>query len=88
MSDKILAIDIGGSHIKAVLIDENGEILKDRIRLATPKPATPDAVMEVIVKLAAGFEGFTKAAAGFPGICKEQYCANGTQPWHIILAGN
>lgn len=70
MSDKILAIDIGGSHIKAVLLDENGEILKDRIRLATPKPATPDAVMDVIMKLAAGFEGFTKAAAGFPGFVK------------------
>ncbi len=70
MSDKILAIDIGGSHIKMILLDENGEILKDRSRLPTPKPATPDAVIELIVKLSSGFEGFTKAAAGFPGFVK------------------
>ena len=41
--DKILAIDIGGSHIKATLLDASGKLLKEYEKLVTPKPATPKA---------------------------------------------
>ena len=70
MNDKILAIDIGGSHIKMVMLNEEGVIIKERSRLPTPKPATPDAVINIIGQLSANFEGYTKAAAGFPGFVK------------------
>ena len=68
--DKILAIDIGGSHIKATLLDAAGKLLKDYEKLVTPKPATPKAVVATIMQLAKTLQGFTKASAGFPGLVK------------------
>ncbi len=70
-SDKILAIDIGGSHIKTILLDGEGNVLGERKRLPTPNPATPDAVLAVIKELASQSEHFDKAAAGFPGFIKD-----------------
>jgi len=68
--DKILVIDIGGSHIKATLLDAGGKLLKDYEKLITPKPATPAAVVATIMQLAKTLQGYTKAAAGFPGFVK------------------
>ena len=68
--DKILAIDIGGSHIKATLLDAGGKLLKNYEKLVTPKPATPKAVVATIMELAKTLQGYTKASAGFPGLVK------------------
>ena len=39
---EILGIDIGGSGIKGAVVDTNkGELVSERIRIPTPKPATP-----------------------------------------------
>ncbi|MEL7226448.1 MAG: hypothetical protein AAGL17_16845, partial [Cyanobacteria bacterium J06576_12] len=46
-----LAVDIGGSGVKALLLNEKGEPLDERDRIKTPKPATPDAVMAVLKEL-------------------------------------
>ena len=37
---KTLAIDIGGSGIKAIVLDEKGAPLTKQERLKTPRPAT------------------------------------------------
>ena len=37
-----LAVDIGGSGIKVILLDATGQTLGERARLKTPSPATPD----------------------------------------------
>ena len=47
-----LAVDIGGSGIKALLLDEAGQPLSTRGRVETPKPATPKAVIAVIAMIA------------------------------------
>lgn len=45
-----LGIDIGGSGVKAALVDfRTGELLSRRHRVNTPKPSTPDAVAEAIL---------------------------------------
>ena len=69
-SDKILTIDIGGSHIKATLLDVDGKLLKEYEKLVTPNPATPKAVVATIMQLAKTLQGYTKASAGFPGLVK------------------
>jgi polyphosphate glucokinase len=44
-----LGIDIGGTGVKAALVDSSsGELLSRRVRLNTPKPATPEAVAETV----------------------------------------
>lgn len=69
--EKILAIDIGGSHIKAVILNDAGDFVGDYERLPTPSPSNPANVMEVIQQLAQKFAGYDAVAAGFPGYVKD-----------------
>lgn len=66
-SRSILAIDIGGSHVKATLLNESGDMVDDYKKLPTPVPATPAAILNSIKQLADMFPGFTHISAGFPG---------------------
>ncbi len=68
MEDAALGIDIGGSGIKGAVVDvTSGGLLTDRVRMATPSPATPKAVAEAVSGIVArvGFVGPT--GVGFPG---------------------
>lgn len=52
-----LGIDVGGTGIKGAAVDLNaGEFATDRLRIPTPRPATPDAVCGTIEELATHFE--------------------------------
>ena len=66
-STRTLAVDIGGSGIKIMILDDRGNPLSDRKRLKTPQPATPEAVIKSIVTLAAA-ENYDRVAVGFPGV--------------------
>ncbi|EDX84842.1 ROK family protein [Synechococcus sp. PCC 7335] len=68
---KTLAIDIGGSGLKALLLDEQGNPLGDRDRIKTPKPATPKAVMSLLIELAQRQGDFDRVSVGFPGIVRK-----------------
>ncbi len=68
---KTLAIDIGGSGIKALLLDEEGNPLGERDRVKTPKPATPEAVMSLVKELAQRQNDFDRISVGFPGIVRK-----------------
>ncbi|MEP6926128.1 MAG: ROK family protein [Ginsengibacter sp.] len=82
---KILSIDIGGSHIKATILDMQGTFINDYERLPTPSPATPDKVLDVIKLLAKKFPEYDKIAAGFPGFIKDGIVKTapnlGTEQW-------
>ena len=69
--EKILTIDIGGSHIKATVLDSQGNFLQEYEREKTPKPPSPEKVMIVIKKIADRFPEYNKITAGFPGYVKE-----------------
>ena len=64
-----LGIDIGGTGIKGAPVDlSTGKLLADRNKIATPHPATPEAVTEVVREVAHSF-GWTGAiGATFPGV--------------------
>lgn len=52
MTHVACGIDIGGSGIKAAVVDlETGEFTSERIRIETPQPATPEAVAQVCREL-------------------------------------
>lgn len=64
---KILGIDIGGSGIKAAIVDtKTGELITERHRVATPKPATPDAVASVIKEMVDHFNWKKAVGCSFP----------------------
>ena len=64
---RTLAIDIGGSGIKVMVLDTEGNPLSDRERLKTPQPAKPEEVIDTILTLAKAQE-FDRASVGFPGV--------------------
>ena len=67
---KTLAIDIGGSGIKALVIDAGGQPLDERERTKTPEPATPEAVVAVVEELASQKAAFDRVSVGFPGVVR------------------
>jgi polyphosphate glucokinase len=66
-----LAVDIGGSGIKTMLLDESGNSLTKRNRAPTPQPAIPESVLEIIMTLAQERKSFDRVAVGFPGVVRQ-----------------
>ena len=44
-SPKFLSIDIGGSHIKATILNDKGGLQMDYEKIPTPLPANPENVV-------------------------------------------
>ena len=84
-NQKILSIDIGGSNIKATVLNTSGTFLEEYERLPTPLPATPEKVLDIVKQLAQKFPQYDKIAAGFPGYIKDGVVKTapnlGTEQW-------
>ena len=66
---RVLGIDIGGSGMKAAEVDiTTGEIVSDKHRIDTPKPAKPEAMADVVGQLTAHFDWKGPVGVGFPGV--------------------
>jgi len=63
----ILAIDIGGSHIKGTILDSGGKEQTEYRKLPTPALATPEAVTGTIGELVKDLPAYDKISVGFPG---------------------
>jgi polyphosphate glucokinase len=62
-------IDIGGTGIKGAPVDlATGKLVTDRKKIATPHPATPEAVTEVVKEVAQLFGWTGVIGATFPGV--------------------
>ena len=68
---RTLAVDIGGTGIKALTLDPQGKPINERRKIATPRRATPKAVIKIVDKLAAAQPGFERVSVGFPGVVKD-----------------
>jgi polyphosphate glucokinase len=67
---RTLAVDIGGSGVKALVLDEKGQPVTERRRIPTPKPATPAAVLEVVKEVAKEQGRYERVSVGFPGVVR------------------
>lgn len=65
---RTLAIDIGGTGLKALVLDREGAPLTDRARVLTPHPATPKAVLGALLSLIKPLGEFERVSVGFPGV--------------------
>lgn len=87
MSKKAFGIDIGGSGIKGAPVDlATGELLAERVRIATPQPSTPDAVADAVAELIASFDIDDDMPVGvtFPAVIQAgvaQTAANVDKSW-------
>jgi polyphosphate glucokinase len=68
---RTLAIDIGGTGLKASVVDDAEHMLTDRVRVPTPVGATPDKIVEVLAALVAPLGVFDRVSVGFPGVVRE-----------------
>ena len=72
MSEQVLGIDIGGSGIKAALVDiASGAFVGDRVRIPTPQPSKPRAVAEVVAQLTQRFNWQAPLGCTFPAVVKQ-----------------
>ncbi|MBD2196810.1 MULTISPECIES: ROK family protein [Calothrix] len=69
-SIRTLSVDIGGSGVKALVLDVTGQPVTERGRLETPQPAKPDTVINAIAVLAANQGEFHRVSVGFPGVVR------------------
>ena len=68
---KTLTVDIGGSGIKAMVLDAEGDPIGRRKRVSTPRPAKPNPVLGAIIKLAKKQSDFDRVSVGFPGVIRK-----------------
>ena len=84
-----LAIDIGGSRIKAAVLDGVGNMLSGRVRVGTPHPCPPNLLLRQIAELVAPLPRFHRISVGFPGVIRSGRVQTaphlGTRPWRGFL---
>ncbi len=66
-----VSIDIGGSGLKAMLLDAKGRPVSERQRVATPAIPTPLAVLKGLEELRKMLPNFDRVSVGFPGVTKK-----------------
>lgn len=68
-SDHAFGIDIGGTGMKAAPVDlGTGELIAERFKIATPQPATPPAMADVVDRLVDHFAWEGNVGVAFPAV--------------------
>lgn len=85
-----LGIDIGGTGMKAGIVClEQGDLISERVRIPTPRPATPEAMAQIVVQLVEALEFTGPIGAAFPGIVRNgviNLAANLDESWLNVNA--
>ncbi len=83
-----LAVDIGGSSIKLLVLDEEGDPISETLARATPAPAEPSAVLALIHDMGDTLPPHQQVSVGFPGVVKDGVTWNapnlGDALWHRV----
>jgi polyphosphate glucokinase len=66
-----LAIDVGGTGLKASVLDAAGRMLVNRVRVATPYPCHPEILLNAIADLTAPLPSSERISIGFPGVVRD-----------------
>ncbi len=81
-----LAIDIGGTRLKAGILAVTGSMVEGPRRIDTPHPATPASVIDALIALTAALGSFDRISIGFPGVVRDGRVLTapnlGTDAWH------
>jgi polyphosphate glucokinase len=66
-----LAIDIGGTRLKAGVLDAAGQMIGEPHRTDTPPRAKPSVVVDKLLGLTKGLDPFDRISVGFPGVVRQ-----------------
>lgn len=65
-----LSIDVGGTHVKASVLDAAGRMLHERVRVDTPDDPTRRQLVGLAWHLAASLPPYDRVSVGFPGVVR------------------
>lgn len=68
---RTLAVDCGGSGIKACVLDADATMVSERIRVQTPYPCPPDVLLTTIGALAEALAPYDRVSVGIPGLVRD-----------------
>lgn len=74
-----LAIDVGGTRLKAGVLDPAGRMIIGPVRTETPHPGGPAAVVAALEQIVSGIGDYQRISIGFPGV---------TRRGHVLTAPN
>ena len=67
---RTLGIDCGGSGIKGSVLDAEGGLLAERVRIKTPYPLPPERFIGVLLEIASQLPEFDRVTVGLPGMIR------------------
>jgi polyphosphate glucokinase len=67
---RTLAIDVGGTGLKASVLNASGAMLAERVRVPTPYPCPPDILLATLAKFDSQLPAFDRVSIGFPGVVR------------------
>ena len=83
---RTLSYDIGGSRLKAAMLNGTGEVTGGPVRTDTPHPCNPAVVIPTLVELGRQLGECDRISIGFPGVVRAGTVITapnlGTQAWH------
>ncbi len=65
-----LAIDIGGTGLKASVLDADGAMVADRVKIPTTYPLPPTELVSKLTTLVKPLPAYDRISAGFPGMVR------------------
>jgi polyphosphate glucokinase len=65
-----LSIDVGGTGLKASVLDRDGRMLVDRVRVRTPYPCPPEVLVDSLLDIARHLPPHDRISVGFPGMVR------------------
>ena len=71
-----LAVDIGGSSIKILALNDQGAPVTETLSQPTPEPAAPEAVFALVRDMADTLPPHRRVSVGFPGVVKNGVAEN------------
>jgi polyphosphate glucokinase len=83
--ERTLSIDCGGSGLKGSVLDDEGAMVADRIRIETPYPMPPELFVDVLCELAEKLPPADRATIGMPGMIRHGRVI--ATPHYITTAG-
>ena len=68
---RTLAIDVGGTGLKASVLDAEGRMLVKRRRVPTPHPCRPATLLRALEELTTPLPACDRISVGFPGVVRD-----------------
>lgn len=80
-----LAVDVGGTGLKASVLDADGRMVADRVRVDTTYPLSPSAFVDAVGALVAPLPSYARVSVGFPGVVRGGHVL--TAPHFVTVDG-